>query len=174
MQEAQLLGRTRSFRHRTPRSGRYDDSTRRTPGPAGRAIREAACPLFTRVHRCWCRSSKDVVTPPSSPSKAGLNNSTAGNCSSRPTTATPLPSAPPITLHSGCDMLLRAAGCACPGAAPATAEMAEVRAEAKQYAAVSERSLSTAWRLGQLGQLGLALLEGVPMTQKSLRRTNHT
>ena len=41
-----------------------------------------------------------------------------------------------------------------------TAEMAEARAEARQYAAVSERSLSTAWRLGQLGQLGLALLEG--------------
>ena len=40
-----------------------------------------------------------------------------------------------------------------------TAEMAEARAEARQYAAVSERSLSTAWRLGQLGQLGLALLE---------------
>ena len=37
--------------------------------------------------------------------------------------------------------------------------MAEARAEARQYAAVSERSLSTAWRLGQLGQLGLALLE---------------
>lgn len=41
-----------------------------------------------------------------------------------------------------------------------TAEMAKARAEARQYAAVSERSLSTAWRLGQLGQLGLALLEG--------------
>ena len=40
-----------------------------------------------------------------------------------------------------------------------TAEMAEARAEARKYAAVSERSLSTAWRLGQLGQLGLALLE---------------
>lgn len=40
-----------------------------------------------------------------------------------------------------------------------TTEMAQARAEAKQYAAVSERSLSTAWRLGQLGQLGLALLE---------------
>ena len=39
-----------------------------------------------------------------------------------------------------------------------TAEMAKARAEARQYAAVSERSLSTAWRLGQLGQLGLALL----------------
>ena len=37
--------------------------------------------------------------------------------------------------------------------------MAQARAEAKQYAAVSERSLSTAWRMGQLGQLGLALLE---------------
>ena len=37
--------------------------------------------------------------------------------------------------------------------------MALARAEAKQYAAVSERSLSTAWRLGQLGQLGLALLD---------------
>ena len=40
-----------------------------------------------------------------------------------------------------------------------TAEMAQARAEARKYAAVSERSLSTAWRLGQLGQLGLALLE---------------
>lgn len=40
-----------------------------------------------------------------------------------------------------------------------TSEMAQARAEARQYAAVSERSLSTAWRLGQLGQLGLALLE---------------
>ena len=39
-----------------------------------------------------------------------------------------------------------------------TAEMAKARAEARQYAAVSERSLTTAWRLGQLGQLGLALL----------------
>ena len=40
-----------------------------------------------------------------------------------------------------------------------TAEMAQARAESRQYAAVSERSLSTAWRLGQLGQLGLALLD---------------
>ena len=43
-----------------------------------------------------------------------------------------------------------------------TAEMAQARAEARQYAAVSERSLSTAWRLGQLGQLGLALLDTDP------------
>jgi hypothetical protein len=41
-----------------------------------------------------------------------------------------------------------------------TGEMAQARAEARQYAAASERSLSTAWRLGQLGQLGLALLDG--------------
>ena len=40
-----------------------------------------------------------------------------------------------------------------------TGEMAEARAEAKKFQAMSERSLSTAWRLGQLGQLGLALLE---------------
>lgn len=40
-----------------------------------------------------------------------------------------------------------------------TAQMARARAEVKQHAAASERSLSTAWRLGQLGQLGLALLE---------------
>ena len=39
-----------------------------------------------------------------------------------------------------------------------TGEMAQARAEAKAYAQSSERSLSTAWRLGQLGQLGLALL----------------
>lgn len=40
-----------------------------------------------------------------------------------------------------------------------TAEMAQARAEVSQHKAASERSLSTAWRLGQLGQLGLALLE---------------
>jgi len=40
-----------------------------------------------------------------------------------------------------------------------TAEMAQTRAEARMHAEASERSLSTAWRLGQLGQLGLQLLE---------------
>lgn len=40
-----------------------------------------------------------------------------------------------------------------------TGEMATVRAEAKRHEEASKRSLSTAWRLGQLGQLGLALLE---------------
>jgi len=40
-----------------------------------------------------------------------------------------------------------------------TAEMAQARAEVRKHAAASERSLSTAWRLGQLGQLGLQLLE---------------
>ena len=37
-----------------------------------------------------------------------------------------------------------------------TAEIAQARAEAKQHAAASERSMATAWKLGQLG---LALLE---------------
>jgi chromosome segregation ATPase len=41
-----------------------------------------------------------------------------------------------------------------------TAELAAARAEGRRHAAAAERSLSTAWRLGQLGQLGLALLEG--------------
>ena len=40
-----------------------------------------------------------------------------------------------------------------------TADVAQARAEARRYAAASERNLSTAWKLGQLGQLGLKLLE---------------